>query len=143
MLEIKDILDHRTIAIVGCSRNQEKDAHKVPKYLKEKGYKIIPVNPLADEILGERAYPGLLEMPEKLQKIVEIVDIFRPSRDVLPIIEEAIILKRKYNVLKAVWMQLGIVNEEAAEKARKAEITVVMDRCMKIEHKRLHSSLID
>lgn len=114
--------------MVGCSRNPEKDAHKVPKYLKEHGYKIIPVNPFADEILGKRVYKTLSEIEEP----VDIIDVFRPSKECLQVVKEAIKVKPK-----AIWMQLGIKNIEAAKLAGKKGIGVVMDKCIMLEHKRL------
>jgi hypothetical protein len=137
MMNIEGILGLKNIAVVGCSRDPSKDAHRIPRYLKEHGYRIIPINPFADKILGERCYPSLLEMPDDLKSTVDVVDIFRPSRDVPPIVDQALELKKKYGRPKVIWMQLGIVNEGAARNARKAGMTVVMDRCMKIEHMRL------
>lgn len=129
MVEVREILHkYRKIAVVGCSRNPEKDAYKVPKYLKEHGYRIIPVNPLAKEILGEKAYRTLSEVEEP----IDIVDIFRPSEEVLEIVHEAIKIKPR-----VIWMQLGIENKEAEELARGNGIEVVADRCMKTEHQRL------
>lgn len=125
---IKILKESKTIAVVGCSRDPEKDAHKVPKYLKEHGYRIIPVNPFANEILGEKVYKTLSEIKEP----VDVVDIFRPSDEVLGVVKEAIKLKPK-----VIWMQLGIRNEEAAKLAEQNGIKVVMNRCMMIEHKRL------
>ena len=116
------------MAVVGCSRDQEKDAHRVPKYLKEHGYKIIPVNPSAEEILGEKVYKTLSEIKEP----IDIVDVFRPSEECLDVAKEAV----KINP-KVIWMQLGIKNEEAAKLAEKNGIKVIMDRCIMIEHKRL------
>lgn len=136
-MNIEGILGLKNIAVVGCSRDPSKDAHRIPRYLKEHGYRIIPINPFADKILGERCYPSLLEMPDDLKSTVDVVDIFRPSRDVPPIVDQALELKKKYGRPKVIWMQLGIVNEGAARNARKAGMTVVMDRCMKIEHMRL------
>ncbi len=107
------------------------------EYLKGKGYRIIPVNPFNDEILGEKCYKSLLEMPEELQKEVEIVDIFRPSDKVMSVVDEAIQIKKKIGTLKVVWMQLGIINEEAARKAVASGLTVVMNKCMMIEYGRL------
>ncbi len=133
---IDAILHYKNVAVVGCSRNEEKDAHRIPKYLQEHGYRVIPVNPFADEILGERCYPSLLEMPEDLQKRVEVVNVFRPSEDVPPIVKQAIQLKEKHGALKAVWMQLGIWDEEAASAAKEVGLEVVMDSCMKTEHMR-------
>ncbi len=138
---IDTILRYKNVAVVGCSRNEEKDAHRIPKYLQEHGYRVIPVNPFADEILGERCYPSLLEMPEDLQKRVEVVNVFRPSEDVPPIVEQAIQLKEKHGALKAVWMQLGIWDEEAARAAKEVGLEVVMDSCIKTEHMRRSRSL--
>lgn len=127
---LKDLLEGcRTVAVVGLSKKPERDSFKVARYLKERGYRIIPVNPgLKDEVLGEKPYPSLAAIPVP----VDIVDIFRRSEDVPGVVEEALPLKPK-----AVWFQLGIVNEEAAERAAGEGITVVMDRCMKKEHGRL------
>jgi len=136
--EIKNILNsYRTIAVVGISRQKIKDSHIVAEYMKSKGYRIIPINPFADEILGEKCYKSLLEMPEELQKQVEIVDIFRPSDKVMPVVEEAIRLRERHRNLKVIWMQLGIANEEAAKKAEAAGLKVVMNKCIMSEHKRL------
>lgn len=136
--EVRYILEkYRTIAIVGLSRDSSKDSYKVAKYLRERGYRIIPINPFANEILGEKCYKSLFDLPEELRKAVEIVDIFRPASDVPPIVDQAIQLREVYGTPHMVWMQLGIVNETAAERARNAGLKVVMDRCMMIEHKRL------
>ena len=133
MTEIKNILTKfKTIAVVGCSREPEKPSHFVPKYLKENGYRIIPVNPNAQEILGEKCYPSLLEVPDE----IDIVDIFRPAEFAEPIVEVAI--KKK---AKVIWMQEGIVNEKAAEKAEKAGLKVVMDKCMMKEHKSINGKI--
>ena len=121
------------MAVVGLSRNPAKDSYGVAQYLQSEGYRIIPVNPFADEILGEKCYKSLLDIPET----IEIVDIFRPSEDVPAIVEEAIELKNRLGDPKVIWMQLGIVNEEAARRAKEAGFTVVMDRCMMREHMRL------
>jgi len=136
--EIKLVLErYSTIAVVGLSRDPAKDSYGVAEYLKARSYRIIPINPFADEILGEKCYRTLLDVPESLQNTIEIVDIFRPAEDVPPIVDQAIQLKKMYGNPRVVWMQLGIVNEVAAERARKAGLVVVMDRCMMIEHKRL------
>ncbi len=126
--EIREILSLKKVAVVGMSKDPNKAAHQVPKYLMEHGYDIIPVNPTADQILGKRCYKSLDEIDEE----IDIVDIFRPSDQVLPIVEQAI--KKKP---KVIWMQLGIRNEEAARKAREHGIKVVQDRCMMEEHLRL------
>ncbi|MBI3596148.1 MAG: CoA-binding protein [Nitrospirae bacterium] len=118
---------YKTIAVVGLSANPEKPSHFVPKYLKEHGYTIIPVNPTAKgDILGQKVYAGLKEIPQK----VEIVNIFRPPKDVPPIVEDAIAIGAK-----VVWMQEGIVNNAAAERAKAAGLTVIMDKCMMKVHR--------
>lgn len=126
--EIRDILSLKQVAVVGMSKNENKAAHYVPKYLSDNGYDITPVNPTADEIMGIKCY-------EKVSDIagdIEIVDIFRPSDEVLPVIEEAI--KKKPRVI---WLQEGIHNAEAEQLARNAGIKVVFNRCMLAEHQRL------
>lgn len=128
---------HRSIAVVGISRSKEKDAHRIPKYMKSQGYIIIPINPFANEILGEKCYRSLPEMPKAVQSTVDIVNIFRPSRDAFEVVEKAVKMKRSVGRPFVVWMQLGIVNEEAAELARREGVEVVMDRCLLVEHKRM------
>lgn len=136
--EIKTILEkYRTVAVVGLSSDPSKDSNRVAQFLKSKDWRIIPVNPFAQEILGEKCYKSLLDLPEDLQKTVEVVDIFRPSQDVSPIVDQAVQLKEKNGNPYVIWMQLGIVNEEAAALARKAGLTVIMDKCMRIESERL------
>jgi len=126
---LRTILEkYRVVAVVGCSRDPRKDAHTVPKYLQENGYRVIPVNPFAEELLGERAYPNLKEIPER----IEIVNIFRPSEEVERVVDDALATEAK-----VIWMQLGIENARAAEKAEKAGLQVVMNRCIMIEHSRL------
>ena len=136
--QIKEILEkYRVIAVVGLSKEPGKDSHKVSAYLKQHGYRIIPVNPFAEEVLGEKSYPSLLEIPSEIQKTIEVVDIFRPTEDVLPIVEQVIKLRALYGKPLVIWMQLGIVNEQAAEAAKRAGLIVVMDRCLMVEHYRL------
>ncbi len=136
--EIKQILaESRTIAVVGLSRDPDKASYRVAAYLKKQGFRIVPVNPSADEILGEKSYRSLLEIPVDVQKTLDVVDVFRPAKDVLAIVEQAVKLKKANGKPCVVWMQLGIVNEQAAETARKAGLTVVMDRCMMVEHMHL------
>ena len=135
---IKSILEKcRTVAVVGLSRDPSKDSYRAAEYLKSKGYSIIPINPFADEILGQKCYKSLLEMSEDVQKTLEIVDLFRPSQDVPTIADQAIQMRKKHSNLQVFWMQLGIINKEAANRATEAGLTVIMDRCMMIEHKRL------
>ncbi len=135
--KIKEILDkYKTIAVVGLSREPDKDSYTVATYLKKQGFHIVPVNPFADEILGEKSYKSLLDMPKEVQEKIEVVDIFRPAKDVPPIVEQVLKLKAMHGKPNVVWMQLGIVNEEAAETARKAGLTVVIDKCIMVEHRR-------
>ena len=127
--EMKGLLQNsKNIAIVGLSDKPERDSYMVAKYLQNHGYKIFPVNPGIKEVLGEKAYSSLSAISEP----IDIVNIFRRSSDVPPIIDEAIRLKPQ-----AVWLQLGVVNEVAAQAAKAAGLLVVMDRCIKIDHYRL------
>jgi predicted CoA-binding protein len=121
----------KTVAVVGISHKEDRDSYKVAKYLKEHGYKIIPVNPKYKEVLGEPCYPDLKSVPEK----IDVVDIFRKVDAIPGIVDEAIAVGAG-----AVWMQLGLAHNESAEKARQAGLKVVMNKCMKIEHQRLLSS---
>ena len=116
----------RTIAVVGLSSNRSRPSYGVAEYLQSVGYRIIPVNPNESEVLGEKSYPGLEAIPEK----VEIVDIFRRSEAVPEIVESAIRIGAK-----AVWMQEGVMHPEAAERARQAGLAVIMDRCIFREHR--------
>jgi predicted CoA-binding protein len=127
---VEKVLQYRTVAIVGLSRSADKDSYKVAEFLKSKGYRIIPINPNAEEILGEKAYSSLKDLPENLKASIEVVDIFRKSEDVPPIVEEAVEIRKKYGRLKAIWMQEGVVNKEAAQAAEDAGLIVIMDRCM-------------
>jgi uncharacterized protein len=118
----------RTIAVVGLSANPERTSYRVSRYMQERGYRIIPVNPTITESLGEKAYASLKDIPEK----VDIVNVFRNSPDVPPVADDAIAIQAK-----VLWMQEGIVNQEAACKAEAAGLKVVMDRCIMVEHARL------
>ena len=129
MQEATILNDYRIIAMVGLSPDPNRPSYRVAKYLINQGYKIIPVNPDTQEIFGTRSYSNVSSIPET----IEIVDIFRRSEEVMPIVDEAIKVGAK-----AVWMQEGVVNEEAASKAQDAGLLVVMDRCMLKEHKRLN-----
>ena len=126
--EIREILSFKNVAVVGMSKNSEKAAHYVPKYLSENGFNIIPINPTTDEILDKKCYSDV----NQVESEIDIVDVFRPSDQVLPVVEEAI--KKKP---KVIWLQEGIHNAEAEALARKAGITVVFNRCMLAEHQRL------
>ncbi|VVB87302.1 CoA binding domain protein [uncultured archaeon] len=129
-MTIGTILDYRNIAVVGISDDPERPSHYVAGFLAAHGYNIIPVNPKLTIWEGKKCYPDLPSIPEK----VDVVDIFRRPEAVPPIVDEAIAIKAK-----VVWMQEGIVNEEAAAKARAAGIEVVMDKCMMKEYKKLLS----
>lgn len=126
--EIDEILKTaRTIAVVGLSPNPDRPSNEVASYLKGAGFRIIPVNPGQKEILGERCYASVAEIPEP----VDVVDVFRAPEAVPPVVDDAVRAKAK-----AVWLQVGIVHEEAARKARAAGLKVVMDRCMMVEHRK-------
>jgi len=132
-LVIKRILGMKTIAVVGLSKDPTKPSHDVAKFMQSHGYHIVPINPTVVEVLGEKSYPSLLKLPDELKREIEVVDIFRRAEDVPPIVAEAVQLHSNAGRPKAVWMQLGIVNEEAARAAAESGMDVVMDRCMKIE----------
>ncbi len=127
-MTIEAILNYRNIAVVGISEDPMRPSHSVASFLARHGYNVIPVNPKLTEWEGKKCYPDLLSIPGS----VDVVDIFRRSEFVPPIVDEAIKIKAK-----AVWMQEGIVNEEAAGKAREAGIEVVMDKCMMKEYARM------
>jgi len=126
----KTLSDCKTVAVVGISSKADRPSYIVASYLKSKGYRIIPVRPDEEEILGEKVYHHLIEIPKEIQ--IDVVDIFRKSEDIPPIVEEAI-----QRGAKVVWMQKGVIHEEAQAKAEKAGLKVVMDRCMKKEHQKL------
>jgi len=127
--EIREILkESKKIAIVGLSPKEERDSNKVARYLMEQGYEIVPVNPGQQEILGEKCYKSLKEIPFR----VDMVDLFLNPVRIPPIVEQAI-----ETGVKVIWMQLGVVHNESAEKAGKAGIQVVMNKCAKIEHNKI------
>jgi len=123
---------YKNIAMVGLSPNPYRPSHFAAIYMLAEGYNIIPVNPMAAEILGRKSYASLKDIPGP----VEVVDLFRKSADVPPLVDEAIEIGAK-----VIWMQLGVINEEAAAKAQAAGLEVVMDRCVKIEHARFFGGL--
>lgn len=123
---IKILKSSKNIAVVGCSRDPGKDSYIVAKFLKEAGFRIIPVNPFADEIMGIKSYKNLSEIKGR----IDIVNIFRPSFEVLPIIEEAVSLKPRM-----IWMQIGITSRKGYDIASKNGITVVMDKCIMVEYR--------
>jgi predicted CoA-binding protein len=122
----------RTVAVVGLSPEWHRPSHFVAKYLQQRGFRIIPVNPRSSEILGERCYASLLEIPEP----VDMVDVFRRTADVLPIAQQALQIKAR-----CLWQQIGVQNLEADKLARDAGLDSVMDRCVKIEHARIFGGL--
>ena len=122
----------RVIAVVGLSANWWRPSFFVAKYLQDHGYRVIPVNPAYQEVLGEKCYPNLRDVPDK----IDMVDCFRKAEEIPALAEEAIAIGAK-----CLWMQLGVVNEAAAERAKDAGLDVIMDRCVKIEHGRLFGGL--
>lgn len=129
--EIRKFYALKNIAVVGMSKNEDKAAHYVPKYLIDHGYNVIPVNPAATEILGRKSYTKVSSVQDK----IDIVDIFRPSEDVLGVVEEAL----KKEGIKVLWMQKGIYSEKAEKMAKERNISVIYNRCMMAEHQRLFS----
>ena len=127
--ELAAALDAETIAVVGCSRTSGKAAHDVPRYMLQQGYEVIPVNPHADEIFGRTAYDSLADVAEA----VDLVDVFRPSDEVAPVVDDAI----ARDDVDTVWLQLGITDDESGERVEAAGKRFVQDRCLKVEHRRL------
>ncbi len=129
--ELKEMLKHyKTVAVVGISPKEDRPSFRVAAYLQSKGYRIIPVRPDGDTILAEKVYPNLMEIPKEIE--IDVVDIFRKSEEVPPIVEEAI-----RRGAKIVWMQEGVIHQKAGEEAERAGLKVVMDRCIKKEYQRL------
>jgi uncharacterized protein len=128
--QIKEIFQLKNIAAVGLSKNEEKPSHRVPKYLIEHGYNVIPVNPTVTEVLGRKCYPSVAAINER----IDVVDVFRKSEDIPAVIDD--VLKKKDGI-KVFWMQLGIYNEDAERKAKENGIDVVYNRCMMEEYERL------
>jgi predicted CoA-binding protein len=124
--------DCRTIAVVGLSAEWHRPSYFAAKYMQEHGYKIVPVNPKYPEILGEKSYPDLASIPFA----VDMVDVFRKPQDCVPIAQQAVAIGAK-----VLWLQIGVINEEAQRIAEEADLTVVMDRCVKIEYARLFGGL--
>ena len=127
--ELRGILELETIAVVGCSATPHKDAHSIPKFMRKRGYEIVPINPYADEIFGVEPYDSLSAVEED----VDIVDVFRPSEEVSGIADEAI----ARDDVEVVWTQLGIADSEAGERLEAAGKRYVEDRCLKVEYQRL------
>ncbi|WP_254543588.1 CoA-binding protein [Halomarina pelagica] len=127
--ELRDVLGQETIAVVGCSATPGKDAHEIPKYMREHGYEVVPVNPYADEIFGREPYDSLTEVEEE----IDVVDVFRPSEEVSGIVDQ--VLSR--DDVDTVWLQLGIRDDEAGERVEESGRRFVQDHCLKVEHGRL------
>lgn len=138
MPAIAEILANiRVIAVVGLSKDETKDSRRVAKYLLAHGYEIIPVNPNAGEIMGKKCYKSLLDVPEAVARTIDAIDIFRPSAELVDIAKAAALMRSNFGKPDIFWAQLGISDEKAAEIANAAGMTIVMDKCMKIEHERL------
>jgi predicted CoA-binding protein len=136
--QINHLLDtSKTIALVGLSSDRQKASYFVAGYLKDEGYRIVPVNPKADVILGEKVYPDVASIPFS----VDIIDIFRPPQDIDEIVTQAIARQDKGTDTPAIWMQLRLVNLPAAERARAAGLNVIVDKCIKMEHGRYRGGL--
>ncbi|MFB6250371.1 MAG: CoA-binding protein [Halobellus sp.] len=132
---LRSVLDGDTVAVVGCSTTAGKAAHDIPAYLQRQGYEIVPVNPFANEILGETAYDSLSDVPESID--IDVVDVFRPSEETGDIVDAAIDRHEDVGDVSSVWLQLGITNEDAGDHAAEAGLDFVQDKCMKVEHARL------
>lgn len=130
---IRDVLGLNSIAVVGCSTTAGKAAHEIPAYLQRHGYEIHPVNPYADTVLGEPAVDSLADV----DAAVDLVNVFRPSEEVAGIVEEALARHDADGDIEAIWLQLGITDDDALADAEAAGLTTVQDRCMKVEHQRL------
>jgi predicted CoA-binding protein len=129
--EIRKFYTLKNIAVIGMSKNEDKAAHYVPKYLINQGYNVIPVNPTTTEILGRKSYATVSSIQER----IDIVDVFRPSEDVPGVVEDAL----EKGGIKVIWMQEGIYSKEAEKMAKEKDISVVYNRCMMAEHRRLFS----
>ena len=126
---LRELLELDRIAVVGCSTSPGKAAHDIPRYMRDQGYEIVPVNPFADEVFGREAADSLSEVAET----VDLVDVFRPSEEVPGIVDEAL----NRDDITGVWLQLGITHDEAGERVEAADKAFVQDRCLKVEHQRL------
>lgn len=131
-MNFKNIFDnYKNIAVVGMSKSIEKAAHTVPGYMKKQGYNIVPVNPNAEIIMKMKVYPNLLEIEEQ----IDMINVFRPSYDCLEVVEQAIERKNKRGDVKVIWLQLGILSNDAKMMAEENGIEFVQDRCIYVEHK--------
>ena len=128
---------YRCIAVVGASKNPDKEANRVPAYLLDNGYTIVPVNPTAEYVLDLKAYPALADLPVETAKKVEVVDVFRPSEELPQVARQVTEMKRKTGRPFVFWGQLGLENEEAKKILEDSRIDYVMDKCMRVEHGRM------
>jgi uncharacterized protein len=135
-VEPKEVMRrYKVIAVVGASKNPEKEANTVPAYLEGHGYTIIPVNPTADVIDGKKVYPNLAAIPEDLARKVEVVEVFRPSEEFPQVAKQVVEMKQRTGKPFVFWGQLGLENEEAKKILADAGVDYVMDKCMRIEHR--------
>lgn len=135
-MEIKEIFEtYNNIAVFGMSKHIEKPAFTIPSYLKKQGYKVIPINPTTDSIMKLTSYPDIMSVPD----FIEILLVFRPSEDALDIVKEAVKRKEEKGDIKLIWLQLGIINEEAKKLALENGIDFVQDKCMYVEHKAVYA----
>lgn len=131
---VEVLVKYRTIAVVGASKSPEKEAYSVPRYLKDNGYRIIPVNPTATEIMGELSYHSLLEMPDEVARTVDVVEVFRPSEELPQVALQAAEMKKRYGRPFVFWAQQGLESEEAKGILERNGIGYVMDACMRTVH---------
>jgi len=133
-MTINEILStYKTVAVVGMSANEVKPSHYVPVYLMNRGYKVIPVNPVATEIAGQKVYKSIMDIPNE----IEILNVFRPSDMVLEVVEEAVSRKEQKGDIKLIWLQEGIINDDAKKLAEEHGIGFIQDKCLKKEHQNL------
>lgn len=125
---------YKVIAVVGASKNPQKDAFTVPTYLQTKGYTIVPVNPTADSINGQETYPSLADIPEDVARRVEVVDVFRPSEEFPAVAKQVVEMKKRTGKPFVFWGQLGLENDEAKQILSEAGVEYVMDSCMRVVH---------
>lgn len=130
---LRSLLDYETIAVVGCSATPGKAAHEIPAYMQRHGYRVVPVNPFRDEVLGAKAYDSLADVEED----IDLVNVFRPSSEVGEVVDAAIERATDRGDVKAVWLQLGIRDGDAATRAEDAGLEFVQNKCYKVEHARL------
>jgi predicted CoA-binding protein len=128
---------YRVIAVVGASKNPEKEAFTVPDYLLKHGYTVVPINPTTDSVNGLKAYPTLADIPDELARKVDVVDVFRPSEEFPEVARQVVAMKKRTGRPFTFWGQLGLENDEAKKILADAKIDYVMDRCMRVEHARL------